>query len=74
MSETLLCPRCKRHHFTPRGVRVADVGEDHIHEWPYPALSRVARIDICTPCGHDEAMRDFQNLPPIPPDEWPVKP
>lgn len=68
-----LCPRCESHHFTPREVRVAEVGEAHIHRFPYPALSRTDNAtDICSPCGQDEAMRDWGKLPPIPPDEWPI--
>lgn len=70
---TQLCPRCERNRYTPREVRVADVGEPHIRQFPYPALSRVAPIDICTPCGTDEAMRDFTGAGPVPPDEWPIE-
>lgn len=43
----------------------------------YPgALSRYehdeggAPIEVCSDCGTGEAMRDFQNLPPLPRDEW----
>lgn len=67
-----LCPRCEVHHFTPRAVRLAEVGEDAIREHPWPALSRVANIDICSPCGQDEAMRDFTGAAPIPSYEWPI--
>lgn len=67
-----LCPRCGREEFTPRDQH--GVPLEQIMEYPYPALSRVARIDICTPCGQDEAMRNFRGAPPIPPDEWPIKP
>jgi hypothetical protein len=31
-------------------------------------------ILICSLCGSLEAMRDYHELPPIPPNEWPVKP
>jgi hypothetical protein len=38
--------------------------------------SRVATerdINICSACGRDEAIRDFTEQPPVPPDEWPVE-
>jgi hypothetical protein len=66
-----LCPRCETRNFTPREER--DVPREVILRYPYPALSRVADIDICSPCGQDEAMRDFSGSPPIPPDEWPIE-
>ncbi len=71
-----LCPRCEQHYFTIRDAFRKDPTLDRgqLEEYPYPALSRVARIDICTPCGQDEAMRDFTGSPPVPPYEWPVKP
>ena len=61
-----LCPRCERDYFTPYGETR---GPD---DPPPPALSRVAKVNICTACGTEEAMRDFAGEPPIPPDEWPV--
>lgn len=60
-----LCPRCQKNHYTPY--------PDYKGEPPPPpALSRVAKVDVCSDCGLDEALRDAQRLPPIPPDEWPV--
>ncbi|HEY1309258.1 MAG TPA: hypothetical protein VGF24_37220 [Vicinamibacterales bacterium] len=86
IATTVLCPRCEREHFTPYSTDEPTAGEifnpadDHnrddwgeqVRRFPYPALSRVAPIYICSPCGTDEAMRDFGKLPPVPPDEWPV--
>jgi len=70
---TQLCPRCEQNRFTPYGVRVADVGEPHMRQFPFPALSRVDNTTyICTPCGQDEAMRDFAGAGPVPLDEWPI--
>lgn len=66
-----LCPRCEVNHFTP--YKAADVSIEQLRKYPYPALSRVAQIYICSPCGQDEAMRDFGNAAPIPPDEWPIE-
>jgi hypothetical protein len=63
----VLCPRCKLFEYTPYAAGPRDPSDP-----PPPALSRVAEIDICTPCGLDEALRDVSRLPPIPPNEWPV--
>lgn len=70
----ILCPRCKRNRFTARDAFRKDpsLNRSILDEYPYPALSRVARIDICTPCGQDEALRDFTRASPIPPYEWPI--
>lgn len=57
-----VCPRCKG--LVPNAERVGQyVG----------ALSRVSDHEICSACGTDEAMRDFQGLQPIFPVAWPVK-
>ena len=83
----VLCPRCEAGHYTPYKVdepaadEVFNPADDHnnagfrdqITRFPYPALSRVAPIYICSPCGTDEAMRDFAGAGPLPPDEWPVE-
>lgn len=66
MSETLLCPRCERHQFTPYG------GGPASDEAPYPALSRVADVYICNWCGVQEAFQDLAGGPPTPTEEWPV--
>jgi hypothetical protein len=58
--------------FTPYEAR--GVPREEIERHPFPAMSRVANVYICSPCGHDEAMRDFAAEPPIPPDEWPIRP
>jgi len=84
----ILCPRCEAGHFTPYTTVEPAADEVHnpaddqnldpdarrmqLTRFPYPALSRVAPIYICSPCGHDEAMRDFAGSGPIPPDEWPI--
>lgn len=67
-----LCPRCQIRRYTTYNAR--GVSNEEVVRHPYPALSRVADIYICSDCGRDEAMRDFQALPPVPPDEWPVRP
>lgn len=56
------------------GRRNADDHSPWQGRWPhYPALSRVDNDTyICSPCGSDEAMRDFYKMPPVPPDEWPT--
>lgn len=55
-----LCPRCDK----PR-LRI-----------DRPALNALSRTDnsshVCSPCGGDEAGRDFAGLAPIPPNEWPI--
>lgn len=66
MSETVLCPRCGLNRYTPYGQGPAP------EEAPYPALSRITRIYICSWCGLHEAVLDMAGEPPIPPDEWPV--
>lgn len=54
MSNTT-CPRCG-----------TDLPDEGVH-----ALSRVEQgIYICSPCGTDEAMRDFTGVPPIPRQVW----
>lgn len=79
----VLCPRCEVGHFTPptsKSSSLAEVGgamspeerSEQLRRFPYPALSRVASVYICSPCGVDEAMRDFAQSGPVPPDEWPV--
>jgi hypothetical protein len=67
---TVLCPRCERERYLPYG------GERPVAEgFAPPALSRVDNATyICTPCGSDEAMRDYTRQPPVPPDEWPLNP
>jgi hypothetical protein len=72
---TKLCPRCERNYFTVRDAfrKQPALSREHLVEYPYPALSRVARIDICSACGQDEAMRDFTGASPIPPYEWPIR-
>ena len=37
------------------------------------AMSRVADVHICSPCGSDEAVRDFDGAGPVPVDEWPIE-
>lgn len=64
---TLLCPRCEVNHFTPYGSGPTD--EDAP---PYPALSRIKDIYICSPCGTHEAFMDLAEVPLPPPSEWPV--
>ena len=63
-----LCPRCQVNYYTPYK------SDGDPYTYPYPALSRIDNETyICSPCGSDEAVRDWQKLPPIPPDQWPVK-
>lgn len=66
MSDTSLCPRCEVNLFTKYG------GAQATEEAPYPALSRITPIYICSWCGLHEAMLDLAGEPPIPPNEWPV--
>lgn len=40
-----------------------------------PARSRLTlarTLPICTPCGQDEARRERDKHPPIPPTDWPI--
>jgi hypothetical protein len=62
----ILCPRCNDHEYTP-------MNEPYDQEAPYPAMSRLVNVYICSWCGEDEGMLDLEGQPPIPPDEWPVK-
>jgi hypothetical protein len=67
MSDTFLCPRCEVRRFTPYGG-----SGDATKEAPYPALSRIADIYICSPCGTHEAFMDMGHVPLPPPSDWPV--
>lgn len=67
-----LCPRCELRHFTPYNAAV-EMTQERFEKYPFPALSRVAQIYICSWCGQDEAMRDFRHEAPVPPDEWPIR-
>lgn len=66
MSETLLCPRCEINRFTPYG------GGPPSDDAPFPAMSRIADIYICSWCGVQEAFIDLAGTPLPPPSEWPV--
>jgi hypothetical protein len=52
------CPRCTGPMGLPGGSRM---------------LTKRSDVDICGECCTDEAVRDAAGLPPIPPQEWPVK-
>lgn len=65
---TEVCPRCGVYHYTPYGVTYSPGAP------PPPALSRVVNAYVCAGCGHDEAIRDYARMPPVPPDEWARKP
>ncbi len=66
---TVVCPRCGVNRYTPYGP-----GAEWDDDAPFPALSRIDNTTyICSPCGQDEAMRDFTREPPVPPDEWPIE-
>lgn len=63
----VLCPRCQINEFTPYGEPRGP------NDPAPPALSRVDNETyICTQCGTDEAMRDYEGEPPIPPSRWPL--
>jgi hypothetical protein len=69
----VLCPRCQRNHYTP-------YGEPWERGDPLPpALSRTTRgaddapIYVCSPCGQDEAMKEFFHGETDPPEDWPVE-
>jgi hypothetical protein len=67
-TRTILCPRCEQNEYLDYGNRPEE-GDP-----PFPALSRVDnKTYICTPCGTDEAMRDFTGAGPVPLDEWPIE-
>lgn len=69
ISKAKLCPRCQRAEFTPYTARFDAPAGDPLP----PALSRLDdETEICTNCGLDEALRDLDGQPPIPPDEWPI--
>jgi hypothetical protein len=70
-NDLVLCPRCEHNQFTPYDAR--GVSREEIVRHPFPALSRVVNVYICSSCGRDEAMRDFTGEPPVPPGDWPVK-
>ena len=66
------CPRCGVNEYTPYAIRTS-VRLD-ADAPPFPALSRADnKTYICSPCGTDEAMRDFSGEPPVPPSEWPIE-
>lgn len=65
------CPRCWRDAFVPYGA--TDKQEAYDAGFTPPALSRMDNETyICSACGQDEAMRDYTQQPPIPPNDWPV--
>ena len=53
--EPFPCPRCGHPRMLP-GVR--------------NALSRRAKVYICSECGMDESLRDMAGLPPLPLNLW----
>lgn len=67
MSEALLCPRCEVNYFTPYGGPGPAP-----EEVPYPAMSRVVDIYICSECGVHEAFMDLTGVPLPPATKWPV--
>ena len=72
--DTVLCPRCGIRRFRPYGSSRAPQGSGISDFSPPPALSRMDNATyVCSPCGTDEAMREFQGLPPVPPTEWPMR-
>ena len=67
---TLRCPRCEVNDFTPYGS--GDHTIEELEAAPYPALSRVADIYICSDCGTHEAFQDLAHIPLPAPKEWPL--
>ena len=63
---SVLCPRCKRHEFTPY--------EDYEVGMPLPpALSRTDNeTDVCSNCGTVEALEQWQGIL-TPQENWPVE-
>ena len=54
--ETVICPRCGFNRYTPYDQQ----GVEYDPAAPPPALSRKDNETyVCSPCGHDEAMRNF---------------
>ena len=71
--QTVSCPRCGVGRYMPYGVTLTDDDQEAMKsgELPaYPALSRVFDTYICSPCGTDEAMRDFSGAGPLGLDQW----
>lgn len=74
MQAMRLCPRCQTSYYTPYEEEMT-----RPELAPRPALSRTTRgvpeedkIFVCTWCGTDEAMEEFQGkLTPV--SEWPVR-
>jgi len=76
---TVLCPRCGTDRYRPYASERNPDSDYVAPGFAPPALSRLTRgenanprLYVCSACGQDEAMRDFNDLPPIPPDEWPL--
>lgn len=68
------CPRCggQRNYLTLR-QDVTDRIRELLRETRPPALSRTDNTTfICEPCGQNEALRAWINLPLPPQSEWPV--
>lgn len=64
---TVLCPRCEDNYYTPYEVK------RQVRDPLPPALSRADNETyICSDCGTEEAMRNWQNLPLQMPDAWPI--
>ena len=65
------CPRCWQDAFVPYDAEDKEKG--YAEGFTPPALSRMDNETyICSACGQDEAMRDYNGEPPIPPNEWPI--
>lgn len=69
-----LCPRCCRGLYEKPGHALNEVEQlaQDAGWWPaYPATSRLDnKTYICSPCGTDEAMRDYLGNGLMPLTEW----
>lgn len=63
MKKDLLCPRCQERQIPNNKTPGAYPG----------AISRADNeTEICSDCGHDEAMKDFLNGGCEPKEAWPI--
>ena len=64
MKVPLICPRCDTHNWIPNNNQPAEY---------CGAISRADnKTEICSACGVDEAMKDFQDGGCEPISAWPV--
>lgn len=78
INKARICPRCGERHFMPYGVELTPAERAAMIQRILPSFPAVSRHDnstyICTPCGDDEAVRDFGGGAPMDFADWAFPP